>query len=79
VVLGRWVVRAGDCARRRICGSRGAVWGLLARPPRTGLPRCRFAECPGDGLPRPAHPCRREFGVVAELLGDPLGAARAPN
>src|SRR5690349_15940068 len=49
--------------------------GLLARLPRTGLPRCRFAECPGDGLPRPAHTCRREFGVVAELLGDPLGAA----
>jgi hypothetical protein len=30
---------------------------------------------PGDGLPRPAHPRRGEFGVVAELLGDPLGAA----
>ena len=39
------------------------------------MSRCRFAECRGDGLPRPAHPFRREFGVVAELLGDRLGAA----
>src|SRR5690348_8029404 len=51
--------------------------GAAGPPPRSGLPRCLFAECPGDGLPPPAHTCRREFGVVAELLGDPLGAAPA--
>jgi hypothetical protein len=50
---------------------------VLTNLPRAGLPRYRFAEGPGDGPPRPAHPCRSGFGVVAELLGDPLGAAPA--
>jgi hypothetical protein len=59
--------------------SRGAVCGLLIRPPPTVLPRYAFGECRSDGLPRPAHPYRREFGVVAELLGDLAGAARPPN
>jgi hypothetical protein len=72
VVVGRWVLRAGDCARRRICGLRGAVWGLLAYLPRTGLPRCRFADA-NSAMPCLSawackqHPRRRQGAAPGKI------------
>src|SRR5579859_2786313 len=55
---------------------RFAARGVACWPARRGPGRrtSRSTECAGDGLPRPAHPGRRELWVFTELLGDPLGA-----